>query len=394
MAGNVLRVSIVDPLDASREGLRNTLLGTEAVWLEAECSRYDFFLDVIAQSPPDAVLVTLDAEPTRALQLVQSIATQYPDIDIIAASSRSDGQFILQAMRTGAKEFLAMPLQLDELSAVFERLRGGRQLASGNAGAKVIAFAGAHGGTGVTSIAVNLGCILAKNPENSVALVDLDLAMGDADVCLDIVANYTLADVAMNIDRIDLQLLKRSLSKHASGLYVLPHPVNIDDASLITEEHVVRVINLLKMSFTHILLDCSKSFNRIDFAALSIADEILLMTQLDVSSVRNVVRIFLAFSEREGMKEKVKVIATRVGSSENEIAPTRAEETIGRPIFYRVPNDSRSVLASRNSGIPLIEFAPRSKAYIAIAGLCEALTGTTADVGKPKKSGFFFFGGD
>src|SRR5437667_341108 len=134
---DVQRIAIVDPSDVTREELRNVLLGMESVWLEAECSRYEFFFDVISQSQPD--------------------------------------------------------------------------------------------------VAVNLSATLAGENGHSVALIDLDLALGDADVALDLMADYTLADVALNVDRLDMQFLKRSLSKHSSGVSLLPHPVQVEDASLIRE---------------------------------------------------------------------------------------------------------------------------------------------------------------
>lgn len=392
----VQRIAVVDPIDDSREILRNTLLGIESVWLEAECSRYEFFLDVIDQSTPDVAIVSLDADPEKAVQLITHIIATQSRVDVIATSSRSDGPFILQVMRTGVKEFLSAPVQLEELLGALQRLSGTRAGRDGgvNTPSRIYTFAGARGGVGCTSLAINFGCTLAQNTNQSVALVDLDLAMGDADVCLDIIPDYTLADVALSIDRIDLQLLKRSLSKHSSGLYLLPHPVQIEDTALIHQDHVARVLNLLKMTFTHIIVDCSKGYQAVDFAALSMSDVILLTTQLDVSSLRNVVRLMLTLNERDGMEERVRVIANRVGSNDNEISLQRAEETIGRPIFARVPNDSRTMMAARNNGVPLLEHAPKSKLQQSVVALVEAVTGA-GGVGKEEsqaRSGFFFFG--
>lgn len=393
----VQRVAIVDPADDSREALRNTLLGIESAWLEAECSRYEFFGDVINQSNPDVAVVAVDSDPDRALRMLSTLASQHPAVDIVACSGRTDGQFILQVMRSGAKEFLALPVQMEEMLLVLDRVRSGRQDKGTNqVASKVYAFCGSRGGVGCTGLSVNVGCVLAQNPANSVALIDLDLAMGDADVCLDIIPDYTLADVAMNIDRIDLQLLKRSLSKHSSGLYLLPHPVQIEDASLIQTEHISRVLGLLRMTFTHVILDLSKSYQPMDFAAMHLADEIMLITQLDVSSLRNVVRVMLSLSEREGMESKVKVVANRVGSGENEISIQKAEETIGRSIVCRIPNDSRTMLASRNSGVPLCMYAPKSRLYQSIVTLADTLSGQSVKPAAPAKESrrFFFFGGD
>ncbi len=175
-----------------------------------------------------------------------------PELPILAISARGDGQAILQALRSGAREFLTAPVILEELLKALRRLcprvPGDSTLSSLNGTAKpqtqVIAVLGSHGGVGCTSIAVNLSACLAQDPAHSVALIDLDLALGDADVALDMLADYTLADVAMNIERLDMTFLRRSLSKHASGVALLPHPVQIEDAAMIREEHLQRLVNL------------------------------------------------------------------------------------------------------------------------------------------------------
>src|SRR5438874_13163282 len=106
---DVQRVAIVDPCDSTREPLRNLLLGVESVWLEAECSRYEFFVDVARQSNPDLVVVALDADHTKALQLISHLGAECPGIPILAVSARGDRQSILGALRPGAKEFLTQP---------------------------------------------------------------------------------------------------------------------------------------------------------------------------------------------------------------------------------------------------------------------------------------------
>src|SRR5262249_46242660 len=158
-----------------------------------------------------------------------------------------------------------------ELLKALQRMIRARASASGDSSqgngsgprmdSSVIAVLGSRGGVGCTSVAVNLGACLAQDPAHSVALIDLDMAMGDADVALDLMGDYSLADVAMNIDRLDMNFLRRSLSKHACGLSLLPHPVQMEDAGLIREEHVQRVISLLRASYTHLVLDLSKTFS-------------------------------------------------------------------------------------------------------------------------------------
>src|SRR5437879_3154515 len=203
---DVQRVVLVDPSDATREPLRNMLLGVESVWLEAECSRYEFFFDVVNQSHPDVAVIALDADQNKALQLITQLTSDCPELPVLAVSGQGDGQCILQALRSGAKEFLTQPVVLEELLLALQRLQKTKVRADGGSNNGVakhesmaIAVLGSRGGIGCTTLAVNLGCTLALEKGSSVALIDLDLALGDADVALDVMPAYTLADVAINI---------------------------------------------------------------------------------------------------------------------------------------------------------------------------------------------------
>jgi pilus assembly protein CpaE len=385
---DVQRVAIVDPSDSTREELRKVLLGMESIWLEAECARYEFFFDVISQSSPDVVLVSLDSDQNKAVNLIGQLAQVSPDMPILAVSARGDGQAILQALRSGAKEFLTAPVVLEELLRALQRLRPRSDSRQGDGAvnkveSQIIAVVGSRGGVGCTSIAVNLGATLAQQAAHSVALVDLDLALGDADVALDLMADYTLADVAMNVDRLDMQFLRRSLSKHSCGLSLLPHPVQMEDIGVIRDESVQRVIGLLRASYTHLVLDLSKSFGPTDVAALRMADVILIVAQLDLSSVRNVVRMVQTFANDTELAEKFKVILNRVGG-EAEITVKKAEETIGKPIFWQLPNDAKVMTEARANGVPLVLHAPRSKLHQSVAGLTQALF-SKKDAGAPVK---------
>lgn len=402
MPKDVLRVAFVDPSDSTREPLRALLLGLESVWLEAEGNRYDFFPDVVSQSNPDLSIISLDADPNRALQLISQLKQNMPHMALLAVSSRTDGPFILQTLRQGADEFLTQPLVLEELLTVMQRIQqrvaaptvaaaAGHATPQPVPGARsmVIAVAGSRGGIGCTSIAVNMGCALAQEKSNNVVLVDLDLALGDADVTLDVLPNTTLSDIAANIDRLDMSFLRGALSKHSSGLSLLPHPVQLDDVGTIHEEHLQRIINLLKASFSHIILDLSKSYRPTDFMALRLADVVLMIAQLELTSIRNVFRLIQSLNNIEGLGNKIKVIMNRVGAEDQEITEKRAEEAIGRSIFWKVPNDSKSMLASRNAGKPLVEYAPKSKVFQSLQGLAAAVCGKPVDGKGGKKSGWF-----
>jgi pilus assembly protein CpaE len=374
--GSVLRIAVVDPKDATREALKAMLLGLDSAWLEAECSRYEFFGDVIGQTNPDVGFVALDSNPDKALDLITSLSKSAPDCAILVTSSSTDGNLILRTMRAGAKEFLTHPLKPEDLAAALQRVSrqkyGGKGASARSC--KIIALTGATGGVGTTSLAVNLGCSLAASEANSVVLLDLDLCLGDADVFLDTIPEYTISDVAQNITRLDLTLLKRSLTKHDTGLYLLPRPVQLEDARHITTDELTRVLALLKASFTHVIIDTSKGFNQLDMHILKEADEVLLVTQLDLPCLRNVVRLLASFKEND-VDGKVKIVVNRVGYDTGQISLRKAQETIGRDIFWQVPNDYRVMVEVRNNGVPLIQQAPKAAITQSINQLANTISG-------------------
>lgn len=396
------RIAIVDPSEASRESLRTLLLGVDFVWLEAECARYDFFFDVVQQSTPDLVIVALDADRPKALGMIQLLATQYPKMPIITISS--DSQTLLQSLTKGAKHFLTPPINLEDLISTLRKVLvetgqqeqvGLGQTAGGKANGQVISIIGSRGGVGCTSIAVNVGATLAADPANTVALLDLDLALGDADIAIDLPGseNISLADLARNIERLDMNYLRRALVKHnATNLSVLRHPIELSEVGTIHEGHVERILNLLKISYSHLILDLSKALLPTDIMSLRMSDVILLVTQLELSSLRNVVRLVHTLSVEGDLGDRIRVIVNRSGSEHQEegITIKKAEEVIGKPIFWQIPNDSRPMLTSRVNGMPLVKHAPKCRAQVSIQGLVQTITGKTVAAEQPaKKRGWF-----
>ena len=374
---NVLRLAIVDPNDGARESLKSMLLGMDTIWLEADCSRYEFFTDIVAQTKPDVAVVALDRDPEAAVALISRISASVPGMSILAASESTEGKLILKAIRAGADEFLTLPMTRDDLTEALDRITQDRFGAGEgkSRASEVIAVAGATGGVGSTSVAVNLGCVLAADPSRSVVLVDLDLALGDADVFLDAIPEYTLADVVQNVSRLDIQLLKRSLTKHASGLYLLPRPVELHDIDAIDEESLQKVLGLLKASFSHVIIDLSKTYSRLDMTTIRSATRVLLVTQLDLPCLRNVVRLMMSFEETEGLSEKVSVVVNRAGLDTGQISLKKAKETIGQEIFSLLPNDYRTMVEVRNNGVPLITQAPKAALTQAYFDMAESISG-------------------
>jgi pilus assembly protein CpaE len=394
---SVLRLATVDPDERSRNSLKTMLLGVDTVWLEAECSRYEFFMDVVRQTQPDIALVNIDSNHARAIQLVGEVSRSVTNCAVLVVSSSTEGSLILQAMRNGAREFLNMPLLLDDFIAALDRIRVSMGGSSGEGAGRVgqiISIAGVGGGVGSTALVVNAAASLAQDPGNSPVIIDLDLTLGDADVWLDIIPEYTIRDVADNISRLDYGLLKRSLTRHDCGAYLLPRPVELETGDAMKPDDLRRILALLKATFSHLIIDVSKSFGKLDLSAMEVSDKVLLVTQLDLSCLRNVVRITQFLDNFPAIKEKVEIVVNRMGLEDADISLTKALETIGRSVFWQLPNDYATMVGARNTGAPLCQFAPKARLTRSINDMVRQLSSGESgpkkeDEAPKKKSGLF-----
>ena len=152
--------------------------------------------------------------------------------------------------------------------------------------------------------------------------------------------------------------------------------MQIEDIDSISNEDFKRVLGLLKASFTHLVIDLSKSYNRLDIAALEASKHILLLTQLDLPCLRNVVRLLSSLEAYEGVNEKVQVVVNRSGLDKSQISSSKAEETIDRQIFWRIPNNYGVISECRNNGVPLLENAKNAAITTSICDLAEKLSGS------------------
>jgi pilus assembly protein CpaE len=156
--------------------------------------------------------------------------------------------------------------------------------------------------------------------------------------------------------------------------------------ALINPDSLRRVFGLLKASFTHVILDLSKGFTEVDVAALEMANEIVMVVQLDLPSLRNLVRLLTSFDEIAEIRDKVRIIVNRAGLESGQISLKKARETIGREVFGQIPNDYRTMVEVRNNGVPLIQHAPQASITGAMLQLAERLSGQHIEANTPQET--------
>ncbi len=372
---DVIRVILIDPLPESRHGLHAMLSASPEFWVADVFNTYENAVRRVLEVNADLVIVAIDADPVAGVRLVQALTHECPRAVTVPASMTRDSSIILQVVRAGAREFLTLPIAHDAFVATVGRLFEGREEAKPEAerGPHIIATAGAAGGVGCTSVAVNLAATLAKTSGHETLLADFDLLLGTVDACLDIVTTRTLLDVTQNIARLDLTLLKRSATQHSSGLYVLPHPAAFEDAAKIDPETLRRVLSLFKSAYATIVIDTSKGLQATDFLAYESADVILVVTQLDLTCLRNTARLLDLFRQFDNLIDRVKLVVNRVGQTENEISLKKAEETLKMPIAWQLPNAQKMFQNARMKGVTIEAEAPGSRSHQVFLDMAQKL---------------------
>ncbi len=396
---DAVRIILIDPNARSRQVLQQQLqnLKEVAVDLIEICHAYQSAIKRIAALVPDLVLVVVDDNLELALELIETISRSHPEVTLVPAGSGSDhdATMILRSIRAGAREFLPLPILGDELVEVFRRNTNARNTdtPAGPRGPQVIAVTGAAGGVGCTSLAVNLATTMAKLTRRDTVLADFDLLLGSLEECLAVIPDNSLEVVVRNIDDMDPSLLKRWLPRHTCGLYMLPHPVCMEEAARLDPELLRQVLALLKQSFSTVVIDTSKGLQLTDFLAFETADVILVVVQLNLNCTRNTVRLLQYLRQFEGLGDKIRLVVNRLNSPLTEISLKKAEELLKTPVNWLLPNATKLFRPSRTQGVPIdeVDGGAGSKAHEALLTIAQALQPFPAEPVKVRKKLFSAF---
>src|SRR5262245_8246837 len=263
-------------------------------------------------TPPDICIVDARGDATGAMSMIERLRAWAPNAGIFAVAMAADADVILQSMRAGANEFFTWPLDDEPVHSAVRRTAARRESAQGaRPPATTLVFFGAKGGAGTTTLAVNCGVEVARLSKRATVIVDLKPGLGEAALFLGIRPRYTLLDAIDNLHRLDREFLRELVSKHKSGLEILAGSDNFDrpgggDASAIEE-----VFRLLTRQYEYIIVDAGNQINACAIAALYTAEQIFMVANPDVPSVRNAQRLLERVRELGASGERVRLLLNR-----------------------------------------------------------------------------------
>ena len=379
---------IIDPENNSREIILNYLAQIEDINVTQEFNDILTAMNFITESRPNLIIVDISQKTQMALDIIVKISNTLKNSKIIVLSYDMSPETVIKALRAGAREFLVKPLIENEFLQSVEKLK---DLILGNINdttkCKVITTFSNKGGIGKTAIATNLAVELANMTKERVALVDLNMQMGDVTTFLDLNPSFDTAYVINNLERIDEGFLLSTLEKYNNtSLYVLADPPDLEQAEVITSDNITTLINVLRNVFSYIIIDTTASFDGKTITALDNSDLVLLITIINLPSVRNCQRCFDLFKRLGYTKDKIKIIVNRYMEND-EIKVEDVEEVLGHPVYFKIPNNYFTIINAINKGLPVCEINPHSNIAKSFKELAALLSDnfTYSNTQKPQK---------
>ncbi len=379
---------IIDPENNSRELILNYLAQIQDINVTQEFNDVLTAMNYIIENRPNLIIVDISQKTQMALDIIVKISNSLKNSKIIVLSYDMSPEIVIKALRAGAREFLTKPLIEADFIQSVEKLK---DLILGNINdttkCKVITTFSNKGGIGKTAIATNLAVEIANMTKERVALVDLNMQMGDITTFLDLNPSFDTAYVINNLERIDEGFLLSTLEKYGnSSLYVLADPPDLEQAEVITSDNITTLINVLRNVFSYIIIDTTASFDGKTITALDNSDLVLLITIINLPSVRNCQRCFDLFKRLGYTKDKIKIIVNRYMEND-EIKVEDVEEVLGHPVYFKIPNNYFTIINAINKGLPVCDINPHSNIAKSFRELAALLSDnfTYTNTQKPQK---------
>jgi len=326
--------------------------------------------EALANGPVSMLVVVLSPFADCALKLLRKCRSQVSG-PVLAVGVASDSKLILRALHEGADHYLDEADVEAQLEAVLQRLQVKEDAVARQPAGRVMAVLGASGGTGASTLAVNLAGVLAREAGRC-ALIDLKPGVGDLAALLDVKPTHNLADLCLNAGRMDCSMFESAMVLHPSGVHLLAPPQMYEDIRLVTAQGVNKTIHLARDAFRFTVVDLEDCYHEEQVTVLRQADFILLVFRLDFTSLRSTKRILDYLEQANIGPERVRLVINRYGQAK-ELPLSQAEEALGRKIAHLVPDDAKTINAANNAGEPAVFRAPSAKVSQSIVQLANGL---------------------
>jgi pilus assembly protein CpaE len=393
-----IRILVVDDIVETRENLAK-LIGFESdMVIVASADGGQQAVEFAKKERPDVILMDINMPDMDGITATEIIANTVPESPIIMMSVQGEQDYLRRSMLAGAREFLVKPFSADELvNAIrhvheIEKVKRQRYQQAAPSQqqqpsltsmlqpdrGQIITFFSPKGGVGRTTISTNLAVALHQSTGKPVVLVDGSLPFGDIAVILNMSPKAkTIADLVGSFEQVDAEVLESVLVQHSTGIKVLLAPPTPEAAELITGANIKKILETLREHYAFVVVDTWPSFQEQVLTMLDVADVILTLMTLEITSLKNV-RVFMEIAEKLGYDEqKVQLVANRNDSS-GGIKASDVEASLARKIPHTIVSDGRALVLAVNRGVPFVISHRDSQVAKDIFTLADKLSGASA----------------
>lgn len=327
-------------------------------------------------------IAVLDLSDPRSLAALPGFAKAHSQVRCVLVGDELSDDLLVQARHQGVKEAVLASTDASDVALAVRRLG----LPSAVKG-QVVTFMGCKGGSGATFTAANLACLMAANGRRSVALLDLNLQLGDAHLYI---SNRRppsdLLSLTQQIDRLDADLLRSAMLPVMPGLHVLAAPETAAPGAQVQPEQVRRIVDQARRLFELVIIDTSRVLDGVTLQALEPADRVCVVLQLALPSIRDAKRLQQVLGTLGLPAQKVHWIVNRCQAG-GPITLQDVRRVLGVDELLTLPNQYDVVARSVNQGIPVTTLAPRSRITQALQRLATRMD--VAQAPQPGRSGWF-----
>lgn len=375
-----IKVLIVDDITETRVNIVKLMEFHPEIMAVGEAATAEEAIEKAKITKPDIVLMDINMPGMDGIAATEIISTELPGIAIIIMSVQSEQEYLRRAMLAGAKNYLIKPFTGDELLQAVKQVYANEQrrrnvetMTKSPAQGKIITVFSTKGGIGKTTIATNLAVALGEHAGAKVGVVDADLQFGDVSLFLNLLPQATIADLVRDIDVLDTALLKSYLIAYNDNIRVLPAPFRPEQAETVTGSHLTTILKTMQGMFDYVIVDTAPMFNDAMLAVLDTSDHILVVSSMDLPTIKNVKLCLEIMESLNYPADKIKVILNRAGS-EGGMEQYEAEESLRCTFAATLPSDGKTVVSSVNRGIPFVESCPDVPVSQALFALAKKLS--------------------
>lgn len=309
------------------------------------------------------VVIGPRAPVSEALAFAAQLRMSRPAVGVILTRHEADVALLTHALQAGIREVVRAGDDAALVDACRRSYEVSRRMAADTPvvqqaerrGQIVTVFA-AKGGCGKTTLATNLGVVLANGTGQEVCIVDLDLAFGDVAISMQLDPARTVVDALPMAGHLDSAGAASLLTRYRPGLEILLAPVTPGDAEKITPALVGELLTVLRGIFDYVVVDTPAQFSEHVLIAMDSSDQHVLLTTLDVPALKNL-RVTLDMLDMLSYPRDIRSVVVNRADSKVGLSLEHVEHVVRCPISARVPS-SRAVPISINKGTPITLDSP------------------------------------